>query len=383
MAFTGVPAMICGSRALAAIEAEPQRYEGAGTARVGIAFGTVGCAVLALLIGRGMGIGSTGAAVSACVLGVAGVVGVVAMRTKLTWRVGRVVVLIAAPATLLIGAAWGRGAVWADERERLQRCAKYEMDIGTAITSKDVATARSDLSAARVTCPHSESGKLDTLTTATTQQEQAVQQAAADQAASAQAAAAAAKEKNAVAIFPQKAGAISADCKQAQVAMYSGIWKLAEENLDNAQSDLSSFAGTSVATTKDWTDLNAKVSALRDKLQPQLDIIAAREAKKAAADQAKADNAQAAESVSDAIRGPEPKLSAWDGACNVCERAIKAQLNDPSSYGHAATARPQIEGAYWTVETSFRAKNAFGALILTSKKCFIQQGQVVRIADID
>jgi hypothetical protein len=79
------------------------------------------------------------------------------------------------------------------------------------------------------------------------------------------------------------------------------------------------------------------------------------------------------------IRGDKPLNSGWDGSCAPCEHYIKANLNDPSSYEHVGTTVAQIDGEYWTVMTRFRAKNAFGALVINEKKCFIQQGKVVKV----
>lgn len=58
----------------------------------------------------------------------------------------------------------------------------------------------------------------------------------------------------------------------------------------------------------------------------------------------------------------EEQFSAWDGSHINLTRAIKDAMNDPGSYEH-------IETVYWDrgdhllVKTTFRGKNAFGALI--------------------
>ncbi len=64
------------------------------------------------------------------------------------------------------------------------------------------------------------------------------------------------------------------------------------------------------------------------------------------------------------------------------ERYLKTVMNDPGSYEHIQSTVPVGEGDYWTVVSSFRGKNAFGALIINTKKFYIQQGQVVKVADV-
>jgi hypothetical protein len=61
------------------------------------------------------------------------------------------------------------------------------------------------------------------------------------------------------------------------------------------------------------------------------------------------------------------QFSAWGGSHIIVTRTIKDSMNDPSSYQH-------VETKYWDmkdhliVNTTFRGKNAFGAIILTTVK---------------
>jgi hypothetical protein len=112
-----------------------------------------------------------------------------------------------------------------------------------------------------------------------------------------------------------------------------------------------------------------------------------REEAVAAARQAQIDRIQAQEQAQgaalDLVRGEKPMMSGWDGSCHACERYLKQSLNDPDSYQHMESTQPIAEGAFWTVVSRFRAKNGFGALIVATKKFYIQQGEVVRTADVD
>lgn len=58
-------------------------------------------------------------------------------------------------------------------------------------------------------------------------------------------------------------------------------------------------------------------------------------------------------------------FSPLDGHCYTIETAIKKQLNDPGSYQHAKTVWID-EGSTVFVVTEIRAKNPFGAMILTT-----------------
>ncbi len=55
-------------------------------------------------------------------------------------------------------------------------------------------------------------------------------------------------------------------------------------------------------------------------------------------------------------------FSSWDGSHTGLERFIKKKMNDPSSYEHIET-RYIDKGDHMIVNTSFRGKNKFGALV--------------------
>lgn len=59
----------------------------------------------------------------------------------------------------------------------------------------------------------------------------------------------------------------------------------------------------------------------------------------------------------------ESLFSAWDGSHRGLERLIKKTLNDPDSYDHVETVYWDM-GSYIVVKTTFRAKNAFGGVVV-------------------
>lgn len=77
----------------------------------------------------------------------------------------------------------------------------------------------------------------------------------------------------------------------------------------------------------------------------------------------------------------ESQFSAWDGAHIKLEREIKLTLNDPDSYQHVATKYSDM-GDHLIINTSFRAKNGFGALILSTVKAKVDiNGENLKIIE--
>jgi hypothetical protein len=111
--------------------------------------------------------------------------------------------------------------------------------------------------------------------------------------------------------------------------------------------------------------LTNQIAAQRKTIQPQIDAIKAKRAKQAAA-----------AALLEATRGPRPENSAWDGSIFCIESYLKTVMNDPDSYSHVSTTIAVPEGEYWVATSTFRGKNAFGALVLNSKKFYIQQNRL-------
>lgn len=81
----------------------------------------------------------------------------------------------------------------------------------------------------------------------------------------------------------------------------------------------------------------------------------------------------------------EQQTSAWDGSCRPVEQLIKKQLNDPGSYEHVETRyRPNADTSAFTVYTQFRAKNGFGALMLTAYQAEVSyNGTVLSLEEMN
>lgn len=77
----------------------------------------------------------------------------------------------------------------------------------------------------------------------------------------------------------------------------------------------------------------------------------------------------------------EKQFSAWNGAHKNLQQIIKESAGDPESYEH-------IKTVYWdksdhlVVETTYRIKNGFGALVLDSIKVKIDlDGEVYAVVE--
>ncbi|TXH54187.1 MAG: hypothetical protein E6Q97_11515 [Desulfurellales bacterium] len=83
--------------------------------------------------------------------------------------------------------------------------------------------------------------------------------------------------------------------------------------------------------------------------------------------------------------GPEPRINPWNGVPFCVDRHLKQVLNDYDSSEYLQASAPRkvwIEKTpYWEVNLRLRAKNAFGAYIVTVKTFHIQNEQVIQMID--
>jgi len=84
---------------------------------------------------------------------------------------------------------------------------------------------------------------------------------------------------------------------------------------------------------------------------------------KAAADKAAADAKAAAEAKAAYQSWVDGQFSAWDGSNVYLVDLLKENLNDPKSFDHEETKYWDM-GDHVIIKMTYRAKNAFGGLIL-------------------
>jgi len=65
------------------------------------------------------------------------------------------------------------------------------------------------------------------------------------------------------------------------------------------------------------------------------------------------------------------QFSLWDGSHTKLTKAIKASMNDPSSYEHVSTTYHDPPGDRLVITTTFRGKNAFGAVVTTTMMAIV------------
>lgn len=88
----------------------------------------------------------------------------------------------------------------------------------------------------------------------------------------------------------------------------------------------------------------------------------------------------------EALLGPKPENSGWDGSVRCVDQYLKQTLNDYDSAEYVEWS-PVIrmdtkEGPYWAVRLKLRATNAFGGKILKEVLFFIRQNRVVKHTDL-
>lgn len=366
-AVTGVPAIIVGRRVVEAVQVDPQRWKGAGTAKFAIVLGWISVFETAfmatLMVAHGYASGIVGIVVGllGLVLVVLSSVDSVPLRALRTSRVA-----IGVPfAGVLVGAAFGLFAAFGKDSAATKRCADARVAYPISIKKEDFAAARGNINDIEKNCKASDDAA--SMRTEIASKEADSTKRKAQEEKENQAKLAASKEKNAVETFPAKSKDISAMLKAVQSKAWAGKWEDSDVQLTLADSALDDFRGTSVEQSKDFVSLTSQIATQRKAIQPQLDAIKEKRRKD-----------EVASAATLALRGPKPENSAWDGSIFIVERAIKANRNDPDSYEHVSTTIPTAEDDYWTCVTTFRGKNAFGGKVVNSKKVWIQSGHVVK-----
>jgi hypothetical protein len=374
--FTGIAAVLVGRQVLRDVRESPGRYAPAGgSVKLGIGLGAAGSVALGALVVTASALNSYALSGLAFAAGVAACAAWFLPVTRPQARRLDALAYAAVAGPLLLGGAVASLASFGNASRCEQEAAGAVGRLDAAAKGSASDTLKALLEAdgafeiAQSTCGRAGrservaalQGKRDELAVRRVQVEEGLKREKVE-------AQAADREAQAVASFPANAKKVAANLASAKGLMAKGGWASAGDELDAAQALLAEADGTSVGGTKEWRDLSGQVSALRTKLQPQLDKIAARE--------------RAAEEKllqEEAIRGPEPGISGWSGECLVVRRFLKSNLRDPDSYDHIATTKPRAAGPFWVVTSRYRAKNGFGGYNAEQRTFYIAQGEVLKV----
>ena len=148
---------------------------------------------------------------------------------------------------------------------------------------------------------------------------------------------------------------------EAKAAAESENWEGTINAADGAREKIDAIAGTHVEHDKAYIKLRAAMDSAAKSAWLKKSYVKHFTAK-----------------MLDAMRGPKPVNSSWDGSIYEVESYIKARLNDPDSYKHVSTTVPvaDMERGGWYVRTSYRSKNGFGALVLGAADVWVTGGKV-------
>lgn len=79
--------------------------------------------------------------------------------------------------------------------------------------------------------------------------------------------------------------------------------------------------------------------------------------------------------------GPAPSPMLFGGYVEI-DRYLRARAHDPDSIAYDSCTNPREAPDAWVVECSYRARNAFGALVRTQTVFLIRHGQVVETLQV-
>jgi hypothetical protein len=79
--------------------------------------------------------------------------------------------------------------------------------------------------------------------------------------------------------------------------------------------------------------------------------------------------------------GPKPQYSSWDGSFEEVKKYLSSVLNDPNSVDYDFWSKVVMTDSGWEIRVRYRAKNAFGALILKDQVFTVWNGGVVAVRD--
>jgi hypothetical protein len=399
-ALLGVPAILVGRKVIQAVANEPRRWKGHGTAGVGIVLGWISvfetAFVFAMTVSHWWVIALGGIAlaiVGLTLLGLGTIKGLPHPLAAISTTLMRAPLAIGLTLTgIVAGSGIGLLATAGAAQQAAQRCTQAHTQYTSSSKGEDFAATRTAISGIEQQCSP-DAADLTKMRRDLEAKEVAMKVRLAEEERVRLVKLAAEREKNAVDTFPEQSTQIGAAIAAVQAKVRQGKYEAASADLDDAQRRLDGFRGTTIDQSKAFTSLAQQIADKQKAIRPQLDrILEARRKAEAAADQ-KRQQAEAAAAdkqrkedaiaaVRAEIRGPKPTNSPWDGSVREVESYLKSALNDPSSYDHVESSVPVGEGDYWTVISSFRGKNAFGGLVLNTKKFYIQGGRVVKTGGV-
>jgi hypothetical protein len=399
-ALLGVPAIILGRKVVADVTREPGRWRGAGTAQFGIVLGWISVFGTAFIVAmkamHGLFSATLGmiiALIGLTLLAISAMKNLPSPLASVCAMLRRTPLAVGLPlAGVFVGSSCGLMGAISLDRQAAQRCTEARAQYAATVKGDDFASMRSAISSIARECEPKDD-ELAAMRRNVEVSEAEGKKRKDEEERARQAKVAAEKEKTAVEGFPEKSKEITTIIAGSQSKVLRGRFEAADEDLDKAQRQLDDFKGTSIEQSKGFSDLAGQIIEKRKVIQPQVDRIkeARRKADAAAAEKRRQEEEAAEEkqrkedaaaALKAAVRGPKPTNSAWDGSVPEVERYLKTVLNDPGSYEHIRSTQAVGEGDYWVVASSFRAKNGFGALIINTKKFYIQRGQVVKTADV-
>jgi hypothetical protein len=116
-----------------------------------------------------------------------------------------------------------------------------------------------------------------------------------------------------------------------------------------------------------------KVHARAQQQQKQRD----REAARSARDAAKAQQASQLRTLQATACGPEPQRSPWNEVYTAVESYLEEKANDPDSVDVSRCGQALLTDNCWVTRCTYRAKNAFGALVLEARDFNIARNNTV------
>jgi len=158
--------------------------------------------------------------------------------------------------------------------------------------------------------------------------------------------------------FPALSKKVNDMLRAVSAKTWQGQWRDADNLRTGARTALDVDTGTSVTGTKEWLDLSAKVNALEQKLQPQLDRIAqaeaARDRQLAAAQERQRQQVLAQEQARHQAAVADPTslegAEAIVGAYKRCMATGRASMAFLVSEGHSVCVEHSVRDARCTRE---------------------------------